>query len=196
MSIFRNGKVGARRGNSERQARKKRNRPILKRVILIFVIGAAAALQYTAARYLSIGGVNPNLMLAACVIAGFTIGSEAGGFAGLCLGLYQDAQSGKILGLHALLFLYAGVISGMMPRKPGLGSLPAALIAVYALTVLYEGALCLFAYTIPLMREGFIPAANILYSIITIIIPAAFINAICSVPFFLILQPRSAADAS
>ena len=146
-------------------------------------------MQYSAARYISVAGIIPNLMLVAAVTAGFTMGSEAGGFAGLCLGLYWDAQSGKILGVNALLFLYGGVIAGLFPRKANIGDLPTALIAVYATTVLYEGAVFLFAYTIPILRGGFIPGVDLLRAVGSIIVPAAFLNAFCCIPYYFILRP-------
>ena len=156
---------------------------------MLLLIGLSAALQYSAARYISIAGVLPNLMLVAAVIAGFTISSEAGGFAGLGLGLYHDAQSGKILGMHALLFMYCGVIAGMVPKKSTVGDLPAALIAVYAITVLYEGAVYLFAYAIPVLRAGHMPGVSLLRAIGSIIVPSAFLNAFCSIPYYFILRP-------
>ena len=168
---------------------KKRGRPILKRIALVLIIALSAALQYSAVRYINFAGIFPNLMFVAAVVAGFTLGSEAGGFAGLCLGLYQDAQSGKILGMHALLFLYGGVIAGLIPKKSSIGDLPAALISVYALTVLYEGAIYLFAYAIPVLRGGFLPGADFLRAIGSVIVPAAFLNAFCSIPYYFILRP-------
>jgi len=171
---------------------KRRGRPILKRIILILIIGLSAALQYSAARYINVAGVFPNLMFVAAVIAGYTLGSEAGGFTGLCLGLYQDAQSGKIMGMHALFFLYGGVIAGLFPKKSLAGDLPMALIAVYAMTVLYEGALYLFAYAIPALRNGHAPGLGLLNAVGLIIVPAAFLNALCSLPYYFILRPGGA----
>jgi len=151
------------------------------------IIGLAAALQYSAARYMNVAGVFPNLMFVAAVAAGYAISSEAGGFAGLCLGLYQDAQSGKIMGMHALFFLYGGVIAGLFPKKSSIGDLPMMLIAMYALTVLYEGGLYIFAYAIPATRGGFGPGLDALNAVATVIIPAAFLNVICCVPFYFVL---------
>jgi len=156
------------------------------------VIGLSAALQYSVASYISVAGVFPNLMLVAAVVAGYTIGSEAGGFAGLCLGLYQDAQSGKILGMHALFFMYGGVIAGLFPKKTLASGLPMALIAVYALTVLYEGALYLFAYALPALRGGHAPGLGLLGATGLVIVPAAFLNAVCSLPYYFVLRPGGA----
>ena len=185
------GKSAERRATELTHMKKKRNRPILKRVVLIFIIGLSAALQYNAARYFAIAGVLPNLMLVAAVTAGFTLGSETGGFAGLCLGLYQDAQNGKILGMYALLYLYAGVLAGFFPKKSSIADLPTSLIAVYLMSALYEGAVFLFAYTIPILRGGLSPGAGLLHAAVGIIIPAAFINAIWGLPYFFILRARA-----
>jgi rod shape-determining protein MreD len=173
----------------------KKNRPVYRRIALVLMIGLTAALQYNAVHYVKAGGALPNLMLVAAVTAGFTLGSEAGGFAGLCLGLYNDAQSGKILGLHALTLLYAGVVAGLAPKKPGVGELPAALIAVYAATVLYEFSIYLFAYALPVLRNGFVPGADLLRAVGTVIIPAAFINTLLGIPYFYILRPGARVDA-
>ena len=169
--------------------KRRYTRPILKRLVLILVIGLSAATQYGAARYFNFAGIYPNLMLVAAVTAGYTLGSETGGFAGLCLGLYQDAQSGKILGVYALLFLYAGVIAGLVPKKTNSGDLPSALVSVYALTVLYEGAVYLFAYAIPVMRSGYAPGVDLLRAVGSVIVPAAFLNALYSLPYYFILRP-------
>jgi rod shape-determining protein MreD len=171
--------------------KKKRGRPILKRIALVLIIAVSAALQYGAVKYLKVYGVSPNLMFVAAVTAGFTLGSEAGGFAGICLGLYQDSQSGKILGLHASLFLYGGVLAGMLPKRSSIGDLPAALISVYAMTVLYEGAVYLFAYAIPVLRGGYVPGIDIFRAVGSVIVPAAFLNALFCIPYYFILRPGS-----
>ena len=176
--------------------KKRRDRPILKRIALIFIIGLSAALQYNVASHISIAGVLPNLMLVTAVTAGYTLGSEAGGFSGICLGLYQDAQSGKILGMYALFFLYAGVIAGLFPKKTNAGDLPTALIAVYAITVLYEGAVYLFAYALPVLQSGFVPGMDLPHAVILVIIPAAFLNSLCSIPYYFILRPRGIVQES
>ena len=155
-------------------------------------MGFTAALQYSAARYINIAGVIPNLMLVAAVTAGFTLSSEAGGFAGVCLGLYQDAQSGKILGLHALLLLYGGIVAGFIPKKSTIGDLSSVLITVYAITVLYESVLYMFAYAIPVLRGGYAPGMDFLRAIGSVIVPAAFLNAFCSIPYYFILRPGGA----
>ena len=181
-------------GENAKQAdtkKKRRRGPFFQRLALILLIALSAALQYSAARYISIAGVIPNLMLVAAVTAGFTLGSEAGGFTGLCLGLYQDAQSGKILGLHALLFLYGGVVAGFIPKKSTIGDLPAVLITVYAITVLYEGILYLFAYAIPILRGGYTPGVDFFNAVGGVIVPAAFLNVFCCVPYYFILRPGS-----
>lgn len=171
--------------------KKRRPRLLLKRLVLILIIGLSAALQYSAVRYINFVGVFPNLMLVAAVTAGYALGSESGGFTGLCLGLYLDAQSGRILGMNALFFLYAGVIAGFVPKKSKIGDLPTALIAVYALTVFYEGAVYLFAYSIPVLRGGYDPGVGLLRAVGTVIVPVSFLNALCAIPYYFILRPGS-----
>jgi len=172
--------------------KKRRSRPILKRILLILVIALSAALQYGIAFRINAAGPLPNLLLVTAVTAGYALGSEAGGFSGLCLGLYQDAQSGKILGLYALLLLYAGVAAGQFPKKANLGDLPAVLITVYAITVIYEGALYLFGYALPVVQAGLRPGMDLLRAAGFVIIPVAFMNSLCSVPFYFILRTENA----
>lgn len=155
------------------------------------VIGLSAAFQYSAVRYVNFVGVRPNLMLVAAVTAGYALGGESGGFTGFVLGLYQDAQSGRIIGVNALLLLYAGVIAGFVPKKSRIGDLPTALIAVYALTVFYEGAVYLFAYAIPVLRSGYDPGVSLLRAVGTVIVPASFLNAMCAIPYYFILRTGS-----
>ena len=173
---------------------------IIKRILLVLIAALSAGLQYSVAHYVKITGASPNLMFVAAVVAGFTLGGEAGGLSGLCLGLYQDAQSGKILGMHALLFLYAGAVAGMLPKKLKPGAFPAALITVYVLTLIYEGAVYLFAYAMPILRSGYSPGAGFLWAAVGVIIPAAFLNTLCSIPYYFILRtgkttnPKEAMD--
>jgi rod shape-determining protein MreD len=131
----------------------------------------------------------PNLTLVAAIVAGYTLGSESGGFAGICLGLYQDAQSGKILGMYALFYLYTGVIAGFFPKKTYIGDFSTALIAVYTLTLLNECAIFLFAYTIPILRSGLTPGTDFIRAAGAVIVPAAFINALWSIPYYFVLKP-------
>jgi len=171
---------------------KIRGNPLFKWIALIFLIGFSAAFQYNAAHYFAVAGVIPNLLLVTAITAGFALGSESGGFAGICLGLYQDAQSGKILGMYALFYLYAGVIAGFFPKKSNLGDFPTALIAVYALTLLSESAVYLFAYAIPILRGGLTPGTDLLRAAVRVIVPASFVNAFWCIPFFFILRPGAA----
>ena len=174
----------------------KRKFSALKRVALVAVIAFSGAFQYGAAGYFRVAGVLPNLALVAAASAGFALGGEAGGFAGLCLGLYQDAQSGKILGMCALFYLYVGVLAGFFPKKSNIGDLPMALFAVYLLTVAYECAVYLFAYTIPVLRGGLAPGVGIRRAGLGVIVPSAFINSLWSVPYYFILRQKGAAKGA
>ena len=171
--------------------KEKHGNPIVQNIILVLVIALSAALQYNAAGYMKFAGAMPNFMLVAVVVAGYALGSESGGFAGLCLGLYQDAQNGKILGMYALFYLYMGVIAGFFPKKGSMGDFPTALIAVYVTTMLYEGAVYLFAYAIPILRGGYAPGAGFMRAVGGVIVPAAFLNAFFGIPYYFILHRRS-----
>ena len=170
-----------------------RDKPLFKRIMLIVLIGLSASLQFNAARYVAVSGIMPNLLLITAAIAGFTLGSEAGGFTGICLGLYHDAQGGKILGMYALFYMYAGIAAGFFPRKLNIGNFSTALIAVYILTLLNEGAIYLFAYAIPILRGGFTPGTDFIGAAAGVIVPAAFINALWCIPYYFILRPGKAA---
>ena len=181
-----------RRGPLWRAAQKERGRPsTLRLVASAAACTLAAAVQVAAARYLPAGFARPSLPLAACAALGIAQGTGAGMLSGFLLGLFIDAQSSKALGVNALMYLYAGAAAGFAGRWPGVRSLPAAMLAVHALTIACETLTGVFAYALPIYRAGLAPSVGALYAFWHIVMPAACMNAVACAPLFLLFRARA-----
>ena len=168
----------------------RRRPPTLRLIASVAACALSAAAQVAAARYLPPGFARPSLPLAAAAALGIAQGPGAGAVAGFLLGLFIDAESSKTLGVHALMYLYSGAAAGLLSRWPVLRSLPAATVAVYALTVACEGLVGVFGYALPIYRAGFAPTAGALVAFGRIIVPSACMNAAACIPLFLIFRTR------
>lgn len=108
------------------------------------VLSIAIFLQFTAARYLAVGGVKPDLVIMCVIFFGLYFGSPKGFEAGLVAGFFQDVFVLDYFGMNTFLYgatgLYAGVISAQFSKES-----PAArffLVAIiYALSMTLHFAL-------------------------------------------------------
>ena len=87
-------------------------------------------------------GVNPNIgvVLISCigVVSGTVFGSCIGAFYGLLF----DISFGKTLGVHALLFMLIGAISGLFKSKISIDNRFSLVIMVILNTLIFEAILC------------------------------------------------------
>ena len=127
------------------------------KITLFFMIFISFLLQCTVMHVISIGSITPNLILILCVSMGLMRGRKSGMWTGFFCGLLEDIFFGRLLGMHALIYMYIGFLSGYAHRicydddlkvpvmLAGFGDLLYGL-SVYALQFLLRGRLGLGTY--------------------------------------------------
>ena len=139
---------------------------------------AIAILQPTLISAISIFGVAPDLFLVFVVAAAMLRGKRAGAICGVSSGLVFDLLIGRMIGVNAILFMYAGLFAGLVCEKfiSGTGSVAGAVI-VFAISLLC-GIIYYIAYNMVWGDIGFWTA------LIRIVIPESIYSAIlCFVVF-------------
>lgn len=69
-------------------------------------------LQCTIFKTFSIGNISPNLMVILASSFGFMRGKKQGLFVGFFCGLLEDIFYGRLLGMHAMMYMYIGYVNG------------------------------------------------------------------------------------
>jgi rod shape-determining protein MreD len=77
----------------------------------------ALILQQTVVRIISIGSIQPDLVLVVLVVVSMRYGSIVGLFSGLFIGLIQDVYSIEALGANALAKCLVGYFTGLLDEK-------------------------------------------------------------------------------
>jgi len=81
----------------------------------------AIFLQFTAARFLAVGGIKPDLVIMCVIFFGLYFGSPKGFEAGLVAGFFQDVFVLDYFGMNMFLYgatgLYAGVIGAQFSKE-------------------------------------------------------------------------------
>ena len=115
----------------------------------------AALLQPTVMRWIEIFGTSPNIFLIFVIAAALICGKKAGAVCGLVFGLTLDMLVGRMIGVNALIFLYAGFFVGILCERfiSGPGSLTAAVI-IFAMSLL-GGIVYYIAYSMVWGDIGF-----------------------------------------
>lgn len=93
-----------------------------------------AVLQPTVMRWIEIFGTSPNIFLIFVIATALICGKKAGAVCGLVFGLTLDMLVGRMIGVNALIFLYAGFFVGILCERfiSGSGTLVAAVITLSA----------------------------------------------------------------
>lgn len=78
---------------------------------------AAMVVQTSLLRYVSIGGVRPDLVLIIVVYLGLVRGPDVGSLSGFFFGLFKDAFSGTFLGGNALSKTIIGFLCGLLGKR-------------------------------------------------------------------------------
>lgn len=78
---------------------------------------AAMVVQTSLLRYVSIGGVRPDLVLIIVVYLGLIRGADIGSLSGFFFGLFEDAFSGTFLGANALSKTIIGFLCGLLGKR-------------------------------------------------------------------------------
>lgn len=97
----------------------------------------AALLQPTVMRWMEIFGIGPNIFLIFVIAAALIRGKRAGAVCGLVFGLVLDMLVGRMIGVNALIFMYAGFLVGILCERfiSGTESLTAAVI-IFSMSLL------------------------------------------------------------
>ncbi len=106
---------------------------ILFYAIWLFLI---AVLQPTLISSIGIFGIAPNLFLVFIVAAAMIKGKKTGAVCGFVYGLVFDLLVGRMIGVNALLYMYAGLFAGLLCERfiSGTGCVVAAVL-VFAISL-------------------------------------------------------------
>ncbi len=102
------------------------------------VIGAVLVLQASVVPYLAIGGIQPDLVLIAIVLLGFSEGSIKGSVFGFLGGLIEDVLGGQVVGLSAFSKCIVGYISGLVERTIFVENVLLPMGAIFAASILND----------------------------------------------------------
>ena len=80
-----------------------------RRIVTVLIILIGFLFQCTVFKTLSIGSISPNLMVIITSSFGFMKGKKEGLWVGFFCGLLEDIFYGRLLGMHAVIYMYIGV---------------------------------------------------------------------------------------
>ena len=153
---------------------------MLKGIKLFFIIVGVCLLQTVIMPEIKFWGITPNLFLITVCGISFLFGSKTGGICGLVLGLFQDMNIGRTIGLNAFIYMYVGIILGQFNKRFFKDNYVVSVIFVIFATIAYETIIYIFgalAYN-----------QNFVFSTFLIkILIGAFANAIISVIVYPVL---------
>jgi len=83
-----------------------------RKIVIGLMIIISFLLQSTVFQSLSIGSISPNLMVILASSFGFMGGKKEGMTVGFFCGLLEDIFYGRLLGMHAMIYMYIGYANG------------------------------------------------------------------------------------
>ena len=83
-----------------------------RRIVVLLIIIVGFLLQSTVFQTLSIGSITPNPMVIIVSSFGFMRGKKEGLAVGFFCGLLEDIFYGRLLGMHAMIYMYIGYVNG------------------------------------------------------------------------------------
>jgi len=128
---------------------------------------------------LRIAGIKPDLIFIIVVYVGYSFGSITGQVTGFIGGLFHDSISHSPFGFLALPKLAVGFMVGMIGRSVLKSNIPTVILLLFVST-LVKGIITLFL--------SYIFTQGDLSSIIHIIIPESFYNALLAPPLFFLFD--------
>ena len=126
-----------------------------------------------------IAGVKPDLLFIITIYMGYSFGSFNGQLTGFVTGLLHDSISNSPLGLLTLPKLALGFIVGMIGRSVLKSNIATILLLLFIATLI-KGIVTLFLCYI--FHQGFIA------SVIHVMLPESFYNAIIAPPLFFLFD--------
>lgn len=95
---------------------RKGTNSIFHKIITVLIILLCFLLQSTVFQTLSIASIAPNLMVILTASFGFMRGKKHGLWVGFFCGLLEDIFYGRLLGMHAMMYMYIGYANGYFNR--------------------------------------------------------------------------------
>ena len=132
------------------------------KIVLFFTIILSFLLQSTLLQKIAIGSITPNLLLILCVSMGLMRGRKSGLWTGFFSGLLVDLFYGSVFGFYALIYMYAGYISGYAFRSFYDDDLKVPLFLVAGTDLLYN----LSVYGLQFLLRGRLGFLTYIYRII------------------------------
>ena len=83
-----------------------------RKIVIALIICISFLLQCTVLKALSIGSISPNLMVIVTSSFGFMKGKKEGLWVGFFCGLLEDIFYGRLLGMHAMIYMCIGYANG------------------------------------------------------------------------------------
>lgn len=151
-----------------------------RKIVITLIILISFLLQSTIFQTLSIGSISPNLMIIVVSSFGFMGGKKEGMAVGFFCGILEDIFFGRLLGMHAMIYMYIGYANGYF-NHIFYGDdikLPISLISVSELVYGLGTYLIMF-----LMRSRFAFS----YYMTRIILPELFYTLIMTLVFYRLL---------
>lgn len=154
---------------------------MIRKSIEFLLVFFCFLLQCTFFKFISLGGIAPNLLIILTSAFGFMKGRTEGMFVGFFSGLMMDVLFGNgIIGLYTLIFTYIGFFNGMFNRMffPDDVRLPIILITFSDLVY------CFVVYVLTfLLRSRF----DFGYYVLHIIIPETVYTIFITILFYRLL---------
>jgi rod shape-determining protein MreD len=116
---------------------------------------------------IAIGSITPNLLLILCVSMGLMRGRKSGMWTGFFCGILIDLFYGALFGFYALIYMYAGYLSGYAHKNYYDDDIKVPLLLVAGTDFLYN----LAVYGLQFLLRGRLGLGTYLYRII---IPEVF----------------------
>ena len=89
----------------------------MKRKIIVALMNLIRFLLHsTVFKALAIGSISPNLLVVLTSSFGFMRGKKEGLWVGFFCGLLEDIFYGRLLGMHAVMYMYIGYVNGYFNR--------------------------------------------------------------------------------
>lgn len=117
----------------------------MKKLTLAVIILVTYLLQTSVIPEFSINGIYPNLFLVVTCGLSFLFGSTVGAINGFCLGLLNDFNQGRCIGLYAFLSMYIGMILGQFNKRFFKDNYVVAIFLIGFTTIFYEIIVYIFA---------------------------------------------------
>ena len=83
-----------------------------RKIVIALMITVCFLLQSTLFQSLSLASISPNLLVILTSAYGFMKGKKEGMAVGFFCGLLEDIFFGRLLGMHALIYMYIGYANG------------------------------------------------------------------------------------